>query len=169
MRTQSFEPEVVDLGQQYYDPETLAEPVSEGAIVQLNTVPFEEVDQSPGLQAYLEAYEAVGSSVSSPPRSACRRSPPGSCSPPPCASWATTSPARGARGAPDHHRHGMAAASTSRRTRARTWAPPASCTCRGARRAFVRLWPEEPTTWQCDEAYRFDLGDDFGGGATLGG
>jgi hypothetical protein len=34
---------------------------------------------------------------------------------------------------------------------------------------FVRLWPEEPTTWDCDESYRFDLDDDFGGGATVGG
>lgn len=63
MRTQGFEPEIVDLGQQYYDPGVTAEPGAEGAIVQLNTAPFEEVDDNPGLQAYLEAYEGVGSDI----------------------------------------------------------------------------------------------------------
>lgn len=63
MRTQGFEPEVIDLGAQYYDPELLAEAGAEGALVQTNTVPFEDVDDSPALQAYLEAYEAVGSDI----------------------------------------------------------------------------------------------------------
>lgn len=59
MKTQGFEPEVVDLGQQYYDPDLLKEPGAEGAIVQLNTVPFEEKDDSPALQAFLAAYDKV--------------------------------------------------------------------------------------------------------------
>lgn len=59
MKTQGFKPEVIDLGQQYYDPELLAEPGAEGAIVQLNTVPFEEEKQSKALQAYLAAYDKV--------------------------------------------------------------------------------------------------------------
>lgn len=59
MKTQGFEPEVVDLGQQYYDPDLLAEPGAEGAFVQLNTVPFEEEADSPALQAYLAAYDKV--------------------------------------------------------------------------------------------------------------
>lgn len=59
MKTQGFEPEVIDLGQQYYDPDLLKEPGAEGAIVQLNTVPFEEEDDSPALQAYLAAYDKV--------------------------------------------------------------------------------------------------------------
>lgn len=63
MKTQGFAPEIVDLGQQYYDPGLLEEPGSEGAIVQLNTAPFEEAKQSPALAAYLEAYDAVGSDI----------------------------------------------------------------------------------------------------------
>jgi ABC-type branched-subunit amino acid transport system substrate-binding protein len=62
--TQSVEPEVIEFGQQYYDPQLLeAGDAVEGALVQLNTVPFEEIDDSPGLQAYLAAYEAVGSDI----------------------------------------------------------------------------------------------------------
>lgn len=60
MQTQGFEPEVVDLGQQYYDPDLLEEPGAEGALVQTNAVPFEEADDSPALQAYLAAYDEVG-------------------------------------------------------------------------------------------------------------
>ncbi|MGI8710103.1 MAG: ABC transporter substrate-binding protein [Acidimicrobiales bacterium] len=59
MKTQGFEPDVIDLGQQYYDPDLLKEPGAEGAIVQLNTVPFEEKDKSNALQAYLAAYDKV--------------------------------------------------------------------------------------------------------------
>lgn len=63
MRIQGFEPEIVDLGQQYYDPGVPAEEGAEGANVQLNTAPFEEEADSPALQAYLEAYDAVGSDI----------------------------------------------------------------------------------------------------------
>jgi ABC-type branched-subunit amino acid transport system substrate-binding protein len=58
MRTQGFAPTVVDLGQQYYGPELLAEPAAEGALVTLSIVPFEEVASSPALGAYLDAYAA---------------------------------------------------------------------------------------------------------------
>ncbi|MEO6988822.1 MAG: ABC transporter substrate-binding protein [Aquihabitans sp.] len=60
MQTQGFEPEVIDLGQQYYDPDLLDEPGAEGSLVQTNTVPFEEANDSPAMQAYLAAYEQVG-------------------------------------------------------------------------------------------------------------
>ena len=63
MKTQGFEPEIIDLGQQYYDPGLLKESGAEGAIVQLNTAPFEETKQSPALQAFVEAYDAVGSDI----------------------------------------------------------------------------------------------------------
>ncbi len=58
MKTQGFEPKVIDLGQQFYDADLLAEPGSEGAYVLLNTVPFEEAADSPALQGYLDAYDA---------------------------------------------------------------------------------------------------------------
>jgi ABC-type branched-subunit amino acid transport system substrate-binding protein len=64
MKTQNFKPEIIDLGQQYYDPDLLSEPdAAEGAIVQLNTVPFEEESKSPALAAYQAAYKQVGSDV----------------------------------------------------------------------------------------------------------
>lgn len=63
MKIQGFKPEVIDLGQQYYDPELLTEPGAEGALVQLNTIPFEEADQVPALKAYLAAYDDLGTKV----------------------------------------------------------------------------------------------------------
>jgi len=63
MEMADFAPEVVDLGQQYYDPELLAEPGAEGALVQSNTVPFEDADAVPALQQFLDAYDAVGTKV----------------------------------------------------------------------------------------------------------
>ncbi|MCU1356018.1 MAG: ABC-type branched-chain amino acid transport system, periplasmic component [Acidimicrobiales bacterium] len=64
MNTQGFDPQVKDFGAQYYDPELLgAGAAAEGSLVQLNTVPFEEEKQSPGLQAYLAAYAKVGSKI----------------------------------------------------------------------------------------------------------
>ena len=59
MKTQGFKPEIIDLGQQYYDPDLLAEPGAEGAYVQLNTVPFEEESKSKALQAFRAAYDQV--------------------------------------------------------------------------------------------------------------
>lgn len=168
MRTQSFEPEVVDLGQQYYDPELLATSASEGAIVQLNTVPFEEVDQSPALQTYLEAYEALDASVQ-PTSLGVQAFSAGLL-------FATALRALG----DDITREGLL---DELRT-ITEWdggglhfpANPgenlgSACFMYMEVRdgAFERLWPEEPTTWDCDESYRFDLQDDFGGGATAGG
>jgi ABC-type branched-subunit amino acid transport system substrate-binding protein len=64
MKTQSFKPEVLDFGQQYYDTDMLkAGDAAEGLLVLLNTVPFEEADDSPALAEYLEAYDKVGSNI----------------------------------------------------------------------------------------------------------
>ena len=64
MKTQGFDPEVKEFGQQYYDPELLsAGAAAEGSIIQLNTVPFEEEKDSPALAAYLAAYGKVGSKI----------------------------------------------------------------------------------------------------------
>lgn len=63
MDAQSFEPEVVFLGAQYYDPELLTEPNSEGVYVELNTVPFEEADAVPAMRQFLDAYATVGSDI----------------------------------------------------------------------------------------------------------
>src|SRR5699024_3651231 len=49
MLTAGFEPVVIDLGQQYYDRELLDEPGAEGAYVQTNTAPFEDIDDVPAL------------------------------------------------------------------------------------------------------------------------
>ena len=57
MQDQGFEPQVLDLGQQFYDPALLDSPGAEGAWVLTNTVPFEEADQSPALQVYLHWLE----------------------------------------------------------------------------------------------------------------
>lgn len=62
-KLQGVNPTVIDLGQQYYDPELLTEPGAEGASVQLNTVPFEEADDVPVMQQYLDAYAKVGSKI----------------------------------------------------------------------------------------------------------
>ncbi|MCU1454890.1 MAG: hypothetical protein JWN46_3036 [Acidimicrobiales bacterium] len=61
MQLQQFTPEVIDLGAQYYDPEIPKSSGSEGALVQLNTVPFEDQAKSPALQAYLDAYGKIDS------------------------------------------------------------------------------------------------------------
>lgn len=63
MDTQNFKPEVVDLGQQYYDPALPKSPGAEGALVLLNTIPFEEIDQNAALKVYDEAYKKVGTSI----------------------------------------------------------------------------------------------------------
>ena len=63
MDTQDFKPEVVDLGQQYYDPGLPPSPGAEGALVQVNTIPFEQVDENPALQAYEAAYKKVKTNI----------------------------------------------------------------------------------------------------------
>lgn len=59
MSDQGFEPEVIDLGQQYYDPELAAATGAEGALVLTNTAPFEEADDNPALQVYLKWFDEV--------------------------------------------------------------------------------------------------------------
>ncbi len=63
MSDQGFEPEVIDLGQQYYDPELAAATGAEGALVLTNTAPFEEADDNPALQVYLKWLEEVAPDV----------------------------------------------------------------------------------------------------------
>lgn len=63
MDTQNFKPEVVDLGQQYYDPALPTSPGADGALVQVNTIPFEEIDQNPALKVYDEAYKKVSTNI----------------------------------------------------------------------------------------------------------
>jgi ABC-type branched-subunit amino acid transport system substrate-binding protein len=165
MKTQGFEPEVVDLGQQYYDPELLAEPGSEGAIVQLNTVPFEEVDDSPALAAYMEAYEKLGSKVE-----------PTSLGVQAFSAGLLFSTAAKATG--DDITRDNVLAELHKITK---WdggglhflANPGenkSSDCfmymEVTGGAFERLWPEKATTFDCDPEYRYDLENDFGGGAT---
>lgn len=69
MQTQGFTPKVIDLGQQFYDPDLIKEPGADGAHVLLNTYPFEEESSSPALQAYLAAYDNVDSKGKPPPTS----------------------------------------------------------------------------------------------------
>lgn len=166
MKTQGFEPEVIDLGQQYYDPDLLKEPGSEGAIVQLNTVPFEEVDDSPALQAYMAAYDEVGAKVD-PTSLGVQAFSAGLL-------FATAAKTVGN----DITRESVLAALKD----IHEWdggglhflADPganASSNCfmymEVVDGKFKRLWPEEPTTFDCDDSYRYDLKDDFGGGAKL--
>ena len=91
-KKQGLELDVVDLGQQYYDPAFAEEPAADGAFVLTNTTPFTETDSTPALQVYDKWMEEVGGPKTS--ASACRRSPPACCSRPPPTRSATTSPAR---------------------------------------------------------------------------
>ncbi len=166
MKTQGFEPEVIDLGQQYYDPDLLAEPGSEGAIVQLNTVPFEEVDDSPALQAYLDAYDKLGTKVE-----------PTSLGVQAFSAGLLFSTAAKALGNDLTRPKLLEELKTIH-----TWdggglhflADPGankSSSCfmymevKGGK--FERLWPKKAATFDCDDSYRYDLEDDFGGGAKL--
>jgi ABC-type branched-subunit amino acid transport system substrate-binding protein len=63
MKTAGLTPEVIDLGQQYYDAELLTEPGADGAYVQSNTTPFEDVKDVPALQQFEAAYAKVGTKV----------------------------------------------------------------------------------------------------------
>jgi ABC-type branched-subunit amino acid transport system substrate-binding protein len=57
---QDLELDVVDLGQQYYDPAFAEEPAADGAFVLTNTTPFTETDSTPALQVYDKWMEEVG-------------------------------------------------------------------------------------------------------------
>jgi hypothetical protein len=63
MEAQSFKPDAVFFGAQYYDPVLLSEPVADGVYVELNTHPFEERDAVPAMDQYLEIYDAIGSDI----------------------------------------------------------------------------------------------------------
>jgi ABC-type branched-subunit amino acid transport system substrate-binding protein len=59
-QTQGLELEVIDLGQQYYDPALAEEPAADGAYILSNTAPFSEADSNPTLRLYQEYLEKVG-------------------------------------------------------------------------------------------------------------
>lgn len=63
MKAQSFKPDFVLLGAQYYDPELLSEPGSEGAYIEMNTVPFEEADDVPAMKQFLDTYAKIDTKV----------------------------------------------------------------------------------------------------------
>lgn len=63
MKTLNWRPEVIDLGQQYYDRDLLTEKGAEGALVQTNTMPFEEADDVPALKQFLAEYDKVGTKI----------------------------------------------------------------------------------------------------------
>lgn len=56
MRDADYHPEVIDLGQQYYDSTLAASGVADGVFVQTNTQPFE--NPSPAISRYVEILEA---------------------------------------------------------------------------------------------------------------
>jgi ABC-type branched-subunit amino acid transport system substrate-binding protein len=168
MKTQDFDPEVVDLGQQYYDPELLTEPNSEGAIVLANTVPFEEEASSPALQTYLAAYDEVDTDVA-PTSLGVQAFSAGLL-------FATAVKALGddlTRGALLDELRTITEWDGGGLHFPTNPGENLGSACfmylEVAAEGFERLWPAEATTWDCDESYRFDLGDDFGGGATASG
>lgn len=63
MTNAGWRPEVIDLGQQYYDTDLLEVPGAEGAYVQSNTVPFEEAEAVPAMQQFLAEYDKVDADV----------------------------------------------------------------------------------------------------------
>ena len=170
MKTQSFAPEVIDLGQQYYDPEISAEPASEGALVQVNTVPFEEAADSPALEAYLAAYDAVDASGKPEATSLGVQSFSAGLL------FATALKELGdditreglleqLKGITEWDGGGLHFTSNPGENKVSTCVAYMQV----VDGAFVRFYPEEATTFACDPSNAFDLEDDFGGGATLKG
>ncbi len=168
MKAQGFSPEVVDLGQQYYDPDLLKEPATEGAIVLLNTVPFEEQKQSPALQAYLAAYAKVQQPKPSPSSLGVQAYSAGLL-------FATAAKAAG----PDLTR-GKVLAQLKKITKWNAGGlhfvsnpgenKVSTCFMYDVVKngKFVRLHPKKATTFDCDPSYAFDLHNDYGGGAKKG-
>lgn len=166
IETQRVEPEVIEFGQQYYDPQLLdAGSAAEGVHVQLNTVPFEDVDASPALQAYLEAYDQVGSSIEATSLGV--------------QAWsagllfATAAKTLG----DDLTRENLLAALGE----IREWdggglhgasdpgdnkGAPCLTFAQVVDGAFVRLHPEEPATFDCKPEYAIELEGDYGEGAS---
>ena len=60
VQKQGLELEVIDLGQQYYDPAVAAAAAATGAHVLTNTVPFSEADETPVLGLYTDYMDEVG-------------------------------------------------------------------------------------------------------------
>lgn len=169
MKTQGFQPEVIDLGQQFYDPDLLAEPGAEGAIVQLNTVPFEEQKDSPALAAFLDAYDKVSGTKPEPSSLGVQAFSAGLL-------FATAAKAAG----PDLTRSTVLA----ELKKIKSWdggglhflADPGDnkvSTCfmydvvKGGK--FTRLHPTKAATFDCNKDYAFDLNNDYGGGAKKAG
>ena len=130
MSNAGWRPEVIDLGQQYYDPELLQATGSDGVYVQTNTFPFEEAEQVPAMQQFLDEYDKLGSNIDATSLGVQSFSA-GLL----FASAATTAsrarPASpGTRSSPPWRRppNGTEAASTTRRRRAPTRARRATCT-----------------------------------------
>jgi ABC-type branched-subunit amino acid transport system substrate-binding protein len=59
-KKQGLDLDVIDLGQQYYDPALAEEPAADGAYVLTNTAPFAETDSTPALQVYDRWLDEVG-------------------------------------------------------------------------------------------------------------
>ena len=165
MQTQGFDPELVDLGQQYYDPDLLVEPGAEGSLVQTNTTPFEEADDSPAMQAYLAAYDKVGGKKPPPAALGVQAFSAGLL-------FATAVHAVG----PDFTRESVLAELKD----VHEWdggglhmvtdpGANTATTCfmylevKGGK--FVRLHPTEVTTFDCNKDYRIDLTGNYGTGA----
>jgi hypothetical protein len=170
LRVQGFDPEVIELGQQYYGPDLLAEPAAEGAIVQLSIVPFEEAEASPALRAYLDAYEAsAGEGAPAPTALGVNAFSAGLL-------FATAAASLGddltrpklldaLRRIEDWDGGGLHAPSSPG---GRGMSPCfASVQVRDG--TFERVHPAGTAAFACDPADDLDLGDDFGGGATAGG
>jgi ABC-type branched-subunit amino acid transport system substrate-binding protein len=60
MKKQNVEPEVIDLGQQYYTTDMAEADVAQGAFVLTNTVPFSEADDTPTLALYMDLMDELG-------------------------------------------------------------------------------------------------------------
>ncbi|MEZ5204751.1 MAG: ABC transporter substrate-binding protein [Acidimicrobiales bacterium] len=169
MATQGTDPEVMEFGQQYYDPQMFtAGAAADGAYIQLNTVPFEDKDSSPALQAYLEAYSAVGSNIE--PTSLGVQS------------WsagllfATAVKSVGddltrenvMKALKDIHEwdggglHGTSDPGNNR-------GAPCLIFTQIQDDAFVRVYPDEPATFDCNKDYALELSGDYGEGAKLKG
>ncbi len=60
LETQGIEPEVIDLGAQYYEIDFGAQPEVDGALVTTGNVPFSEADQTPALGLYVDLMAEAG-------------------------------------------------------------------------------------------------------------
>ena len=169
IETQKVDPEVIELGQQYYDPQLLdAGSAAEGVVVQLNTVPFEDADESPALQAYLDAYDQLGAKIE-PTSLGVQAWSAGLL-------FATAVKSLGDDLSRDsllaalkdvHEWDGGGLHGTSD-PGANKGAPCLAFT-QVVDGAFARLYPEEPATFDCNADYAIPLEGDYGEGAKAKG